>query len=144
MYERKTKKRKKQPPLKNVKKSFCTLLGGPFLESFLIKNRCRKWSRKTMSPKVCFGRFLADFGITFRLILATFGPSTSKKRRTGENVKMSTAPKREAHFRGFMGVENCKNNNPKPKIGHTFFEGRFGNPSWSHFGRFWAPKGIPK
>ena len=35
-------------------------------------------------------------------------------------------------------------NVPKPNIAHSLFKGRFGNPSWSHFGRFEVPKGTPK
>ena len=62
--------------------------------------------QKTMSLKRCFGRILVDFGDTVGLDFETFWPLTSEKGRTGKNVKMSTAHKREAHFRGFMGVEN--------------------------------------
>ena len=80
-----------------------------------------------MSPKVCFGRFLVDLGDSFWLILVTVGPSTSKKRRTGENVKMSTALKREAHFRGFMGVENWQKTTRNRKLDTQISRDDFGS-----------------
>ena len=62
----------------------------------------------------------------------------------GKNVKMSTALKREAHFRGLRGGQKLTKNDPKPKIGHIIFERRSWIAAWGHFGRFGASKVTPK
>ena len=59
-----------------------------------------------MSREWRVDRILVDFGDTFGLEFETFWPSTSEKGRTGKKMKMSTALKREAHFRRLMGVKN--------------------------------------
>ena len=81
-----------------------------------------------------WGQFLIHFGDFWALDI--------KKRRTGEHVKMSTALGREAHFRGSRGGRKLTTNDPKPKFGHTFFEGRFWITAWGHFRRFGVPKGT--
>ena len=51
---------------------------------------------------------LDDFGVNFGFDFETGWPLTSEKRRTGKQVKMSTALRRDAHFRGLKGVKDVK------------------------------------
>ena len=135
----KNRRRKTTPP-NNCQKVILAKIRGPIFEQFLVKSRCQKWSYKAMSQKSWFGRFWADFGVTFWLILATFGPSTSKKRRTGENVKISTAPKREAHFRGFIKVQSTQNTT-RNRTSDTHFSR---DDSGTHLGAILADFGLQK
>ena len=46
---------------------------------------------------------LADLGMHVDFDFATVCAWEAEKRRSGKNVKMSTALKRDAHFRGLEG-----------------------------------------
>ena len=74
-----------------------------------------------------FRWILVDFRDTFGFDFETFGPWTSEKGRTGKNVKMSTALKRDAHFRGLMGVRNWQKKTRNRKWDIYFSRDDFGS-----------------
>ena len=66
-----------------------------------------------------WGHFLTHFG--------DFGALDVKTRRTGKHVKMSTALKREAHLRGFIGLENCQKTTRNRNLDTHFSRDDFGS-----------------
>ena len=70
---------------------------------------------------------MADFGMHVGLVFATFRPLTSKNMRTGKNVKICTAPRRDAHFQGLMGVQHLQKTTRSRKMDTYFVREGFGS-----------------
>ena len=111
----------------NHSKTFWPKLGVPFWGRCCSKIDAENRATNTMSPTLCFGWFLADVGVIVWFMLANVGPLTSKKLRTGKHVKISTVLEREAHFRGFVGVENWQTTSRNRKFDTSFSRDDFGS-----------------
>ena len=86
------------------KTGFGTILGS-ILGDILDKIQAQKWSKSRACLGWRFGGISVDFGVHFGLDFGTFWAWEGEKGRTGKKVKMSTALRRDAHFRGLMGLE---------------------------------------
>ena len=76
---------------------------GAFWEPCLIKYQVKNKAKIKCVWDDVFGGMLADLGMHFDFDFATVCAWEAEKRRSGKNVKMSTASKRDAHFRGLEG-----------------------------------------
>ena len=112
----------------------------PFWGSFLIKKRVKKRSEQNTSLGRHFGHIFSDLGLHFEADFDTFAVLDGQKWRSGENVKMSTASRRNAHLRVLT----------KYKIRQIIAKNWFLDTSlWRHicgspFGDIWAHFGVQK
>ena len=112
----------------------------PFWDSFLINKRFKNRSEKYMYFGWRFSVILSDLGFHFGPHFDTFPASKGEKWRSGENVKMSTASRRDAHLRVLT----------RSKIGQIMSTNWFLDMSlWRHicgssFGDIWAHFGVQK
>ena len=105
---------------------------GSILGGILINNRVPKRSK----TKVCLDSVLVAFWPIWGCILAW----EDEKGRTGTKVKMSTALRRDAQFRGLNGVQTLTKNDLKSNFGHSVVEAQFEIAVWVQFGAFGGPK----
>ena len=112
----------------------------PFWGSFLIKKRIKSRSEKYRYFGWRFGGILSDLELHFGPNFGTFPALEAEKWRSGENVKMSTASRRDAHLRVLT----------RSKIGQKMIKNWFLDTSlWRHicgspFGDIWAHFGFQK
>ena len=112
----------------------------PFWGSFLNKKRIKNRTEKCRYFGWRFGGILSDLELHFGPNFGTFPALEAEKWRSGENVKMSTASRRDAHLRVLT----------RSKIGQKMIKNWFLDTSlWRHicgspFGDIWEHFGVQK